>query len=679
MLLDAALHPLASSPLFPLDPAAPFRDWAEHDEAIVERAVWLVDVCGFLVSALVGRPVLDRITAADHVVPEGWSSLRLPEVDEPFAFAGGLTRAAATKLGLTEGTPVTVGTYDTFVDLAALGVSDPGDRGILLGSTLIVGDVRTTTAAPRGLRASRHVGEGSFVGGWTQAAGRALAWWLGLFPRERRAGLAEEAASLPPGAGGLLALPYLDGERAPVWDPGARGAFVGLTTATTSAQMYRAMIDAVALSAADLADRLGPPVVAGPWRVGGGGVHDAAWLHATVDAVGEPMRVADLTDANGAARSAFRALGVAVPELATSRIEPDARSTRALCSAAPCLPRDARSPRAHAAGAGDGCAHVSDPSSTMRVCRLHDIEDLRVEQIAVPVAAPGELVVRVEANGVCATDARKYRVGVNDGTYPFNPGHEWVGRISRGRRRRPWMDDRRARLRRHLRRVRRVRHDRGRPWAVVVWADPGARRRADRAGRVPRTARRLPPRGQSTKRRCERGDHVVVVAAGSMGLQMIAVAARLGATVTAVEPQPERRDLAVRFGAVEAIEPDGWPERVRAGADGAPRAVIVCAGDPTLVAPAIEACGNGGRVVLFAGFGDRPVVHGGRERDPLPRDRVGGQRVDRYAAEPASRTLRRGGRDHRLGVAPARGPRHGAVFVRRPRGRACWAELRSAI
>ncbi|HEY6565964.1 MAG TPA: FGGY-family carbohydrate kinase, partial [Actinomycetota bacterium] len=141
---------------------------------------------------------------------------------------------------------------------------------------------------------------------------------------ERRTAIAEEAATLPPGAGGLLALPYLDGERAPVWDPGARGAFVGLTTATTSAQMYRATIDAVALSAADLADRLDPPLPdARPWRVGGGGVHDAAWLHATVDAVGEPMLVADLTDANGAARSAFRALGAPVPELATRRVEPD--------------------------------------------------------------------------------------------------------------------------------------------------------------------------------------------------------------------------------------------------------------------------------------------------------------------------------------------------------------------
>jgi len=325
VLLDAGLKPLAPAPLFPQDPDAPFRRWTADAPQLVDRAVWAVDVCGFLVSTLVGRPVLDRITSADHVVPQGWPGLRMPDVEEPFAVAGGLTDDASSRLGLAAGTPVTVGSYDTFVDLAALGVRETGDRGILLGSTLIVGSVRPDARAPDGLRASEHVGEGWFVGGWTQAAGRALAWWLGLFPSERQAQIVGEAAELQPGAGGLLALPYLDGERAPVWDPDARGAFVGLTTSTTAAELHRATIDAVALSTADLAGRLGSlDGATRPWLVGGGGVRDAAWLQATVDAVGEPMRVADLSDAGGAARSAILALGEPLPPLPMRRVEPDA-------------------------------------------------------------------------------------------------------------------------------------------------------------------------------------------------------------------------------------------------------------------------------------------------------------------------------------------------------------------
>ena len=67
--------------------------------------------------------------------------------------------------------------------------------------------------------------------------------------------------------------------------------------------------------------------------------------------------------------------------------------------------------------------------STMRAARLHGIGDLRVESLPVPDPEPGEVLVRVEACGICPTDARKYAIGVNDGDYPLNPGHEWVGRV----------------------------------------------------------------------------------------------------------------------------------------------------------------------------------------------------------------------------------------------------------
>jgi L-iditol 2-dehydrogenase len=241
----------------------------------------------------------------------------------------------------------------------------------------------------------------------------------------------------------------------------------------------------------------------------------------------------------------------------------------------------------------------------MRAARLHGLEDLRVESIEVPEPAPGELLVRIEANGVCATDARKYRVGVNDGTYPFNPGHEWVGRVEAvGTEVAGWEPGER------------VYGDTYGGYAelTTIAVDPGGW--SCGPTRLPddlpfERAVFLEPLADCLHAVHDRagaaaGDRVVVVAAGSMGLQMVAVAARAGAHVIAVEPQPERRALALQFGAAEAYEPGGWPEAVRRG--GGADAVIVCAGDPDLIAPAIEACSNGGRVVLFAGFGDRPVV-----------------------------------------------------------------------
>lgn len=243
----------------------------------------------------------------------------------------------------------------------------------------------------------------------------------------------------------------------------------------------------------------------------------------------------------------------------------------------------------------------------MRAARLHGIEDLRIDELPVPRPAEGELLVRVEANGVCATDARKFRVGVNDGTYPFNLGHEWVGYIeSVGAGIKGWEPGQR------------VYGDTYGGYAeyVTIPVDPGPWSCGPTAvpDDVPvERAVFLEPLADCLhavidQGRVEPGHRVVVVAAGSMGLQMVAVASSRGAHVTVVELQSERRELALRFGADVAIDTDGWAERVRAGADGAPRAVIVCAGDPDLIAPSIEACADGGRVVLFAGFGDRPVA-----------------------------------------------------------------------
>ncbi len=85
------------------------------------------------------------------------------------------------------------------------------------------------------------------VGGAMTATGRALDWLaddvLGGVPVET---LIAEAATVPPGCDGLVFLPYLAGERSPLWDPDARGAFVGLTLAHGRGHLARAVLEAAA-------------------------------------------------------------------------------------------------------------------------------------------------------------------------------------------------------------------------------------------------------------------------------------------------------------------------------------------------------------------------------------------------------------------------------------------------
>jgi xylulokinase len=321
VVVDAELRPLVASPLFPIDVPA----WVDALPAdLASRGAWVLDVAGFLVGTLVGRPVMDRITAADHVVEGEPARIAVPDAREPFEIAGELTPALGERLGLVPGIPVAVGTYDTFVDLAGIGVTEPGSAAILLGSTVIVGVVREEPDAPDELRSSPHVGPGWFVGGWTSTAGRALGWAASLAAESDRERVVAEAAAMEPGGAGVLALPYLDGERAPVWDPAARGAVLGLTTSTTLAQIYRGVLDGVVLSTLDLADRLGPVRGGAPWTVAGGGVRDAAWVQSTADALGEPLTAVDLPDAAAAARAGFASIGEPLPPPAGRTVEPDA-------------------------------------------------------------------------------------------------------------------------------------------------------------------------------------------------------------------------------------------------------------------------------------------------------------------------------------------------------------------
>lgn len=244
-------------------------------------------------------------------------------------------------------------------------------------------------------------------------------------------------------------------------------------------------------------------------------------------------------------------------------------------------------------------------STKMRSARLVGIRAMQIDDVPIPQPQAGEIQVRIEACGVCATDSRKYEIGLNDGHYPFNPGHEWLGEVS----------------------------------AIgcgVTTFNIGDRVYGDTYGgyadyaTIPVTPAEwsrgpmLLPSGLDVRRaifiepladcihavrdqaRLTPGQKLVVIAAGVMGLKIIADAARMGCEVMTVEPLADRQAVARQFGASVVATPGTWVETARSWTDGAGAdAVILTIGNPDLVMPCIKAAKPGGRVVLFAGFGNR--------------------------------------------------------------------------
>jgi xylulokinase len=143
------------------------------------------------------------------------------------------------------------------------------------------------------------------VMGVVQSAAGSLRWFRdAIAPGVQFDALVEEADAVPPGAEGLVFLPYISGERTPHPDPLARGAFVGLTVRHGRGHMVRAVLEGVAFALRDvfgLVSAVSPAPVT-ELRASGGGTRSALWRGILADVLG--ASVATMASSEGAAAGA---------------------------------------------------------------------------------------------------------------------------------------------------------------------------------------------------------------------------------------------------------------------------------------------------------------------------------------------------------------------------------------
>jgi xylulokinase len=233
--------------------------------------------------------------APDLCAASGIDPARLPAVRHAEEIVGGISRDAAVATGLAEGTPVAAGSADHVASAFAAGLVSDGDLLIKLGSA---GDILLATAerlVDERLYLDYHLVPGAYLPNGCMATSGAFIRW---FQRELSGGepleaLDAEAAAAGPGAGGIVALPYLLGEKTPINDPSARGAFVGLHLGHGRGHLFRSVLESTAFGFRhhlDVFAELGH--VPRRVRVTNGGARSRLWKQVVADVTGytlEPL------------------------------------------------------------------------------------------------------------------------------------------------------------------------------------------------------------------------------------------------------------------------------------------------------------------------------------------------------------------------------------------------------
>jgi L-ribulokinase len=237
--------------------------------------------------------------------------------------AGRLSGEWADALGLAPGLPIAMGGFDAHYGAVGAGVK-PGTLVKIIGTSTCDIAVRAASDGGDDVPGICGIVPGSVMPGYQgieagqSAVGDILRWWVeGICEGgdSLHAALSREAAAVPPGASGLLALDWNNGNRTILVDPRLTGLLLGQTLHTTRAEAYRALIEATAFGARAIVERLtayGVPVE----RVvccGGIAEKNDLFMQVYADVLGMPMLTAGSpqTPALGAAISAAVAAGAA--------------------------------------------------------------------------------------------------------------------------------------------------------------------------------------------------------------------------------------------------------------------------------------------------------------------------------------------------------------------------------
>jgi xylulokinase len=308
---------------------------ARHQPARFRRIDAVVEPKDFLNFRLTGTLAGDSVTysrrrASSRNIAE-YARLQERDLVAPWQQLG-VVQPVAPPLARIAGVPVFAGSLDTWASAVGSGAVRPGQAYDVAGTSEVVGLLTANPIRVPGLVSLAWTEHAHQIGGPTQAGADCARWCHSTFRIGGRLEHAvEDVGRGLPHSQRPLFLPYLEGERAPVWRSDVRGAFHGVGRSSAPNDFLWAVLEGVAMAVRDILEQAqaGSGARAAELRVAGGGARSDAWCRMKADVIGVPVLRATEAETGvvGAAIAAAVGLGIHgnVSDAAAAMVAPGQR------------------------------------------------------------------------------------------------------------------------------------------------------------------------------------------------------------------------------------------------------------------------------------------------------------------------------------------------------------------
>jgi gluconokinase len=333
--LGHRLYERTGTPIHPMAPLCKLMWLKDNEPGIFNSASKFISIKEYIFYHLFGEFVVDHSVASStglfDIYDHKWNedalhtaaitSERLSQLVPTTHILRGLSKNHAAFFNIDKNTPFIVGASDGCLAHIGSNALDAGDISLTIGTSAAMRMMIEKPAFDAKQRVFNYVlTERLYVtGGALNNGGNVMQWFAKTFlKRDFNAAdqfdeFIAEACAVPAGSEGLIFLPYIYGERAPVWDAEARGIFFGVSSAHTSAHFMRAIMEGISFALYEIL--LIIEEMMGPVKniyASGGFIKSSRWLMLVADVLGKRVYVTHAEDSSAAGAAMLGMLGLGI-------------------------------------------------------------------------------------------------------------------------------------------------------------------------------------------------------------------------------------------------------------------------------------------------------------------------------------------------------------------------------